>query len=186
MAKHPHPSPKSGHEASHGHSATAEHKARGPVSIGCGVITCSDTRTPETDKSGQLIQEMLSQQGHHIPMYAVVKDEPEEVQKMLESLGHNTQIGAVIFNGGTGISQRDTTFEAIDGLLEKRMVGFGEIFRYLSYKDIGSSAMLSRATAGLYKGKVIFSIPGSSGAVRLAMEQLILPELPHIVGELHK
>lgn len=119
-------------------------------------------------------------------MYAVVKDEPEEVRKLLESLGQNTQVGAIIINGGTGISQRDSTFEAIDGLLEKRLSGFGEIFRYLSYKDIGSSAILSRATSGLYKGKVVFSIPGSSGAVRLAMEQLILPELPHIVGEMHK
>ena len=95
-------------------------------------------------------------------------------------------LAAIIINGGTGISERDSTFEAIDGLLEKRLVGFGEIFRYLSYKDIGSSAILSRATAGLYQGKVIFSIPGSSGAVRLAMEALIIPELPHIVGEIQK
>ncbi|MEC4673383.1 MAG: MogA/MoaB family molybdenum cofactor biosynthesis protein [Nitrospirota bacterium] len=186
MPKHSHPAPKSGPESTHGPSAAAEHKARGPASIGCGVITCSDTRTPETDKSGQLIQELLRQQGHHVPMYAVVKDEPEEVRKLLESLGQNTQVSAIIINGGTGISQRDSTFEAIDGLLEKRLSGFGEIFRYLSYKDIGSSAILSRATSGLYKGKVVFSIPGSSGAVRLAMEQLILPELPHIVGEMHK
>ena len=119
-------------------------------------------------------------------MYSVIKDEPEEVRKLLESLGQNTQVGAVIINGGTGISRRDTTFEAVDGLLEKRLTGFGEIFRYLSYKDIGSSAILSRATAGLYKGKVVFSIPGSSGAVQLAMRQLILPELPHIVGEMQK
>lgn len=186
MSKPSHSSRKSGHEPKPGPSAVAEHKARGPASVGCGVITCSDTRTPETDKSGQLIQELLRQQGHHIPLYAVVKEEPEEVRKLLERLGQNTQVGAVIFNGGTGISQRDTTFEAIDGLLEKRLVGFGEIFRYLSYKDIGSSAILSRATAGLYKGKVVFLIPGSSGAVRLAMEQLILPELPHIVGEMQK
>ena len=93
---------------------------------------------------------------------------------------------AIIINGGTGISQRDSTFEAIDELLEKRLVGFGEIFRYLSYKDIGAPAILSRATAGLYHNKVIFSIPGSSGAVRLAMENLIIPELPHIVGEIQK
>ena len=186
MSKHSHVSDKSDRQSKHGPSGVAEHKERGPVSIGCAVITCSDTRTPETDKSGQLIQEFLRQQGHHIPLYAVVKDEPEEVRKLLESLGKNTQVAAVIINGGTGISRRDTTFEAVDGLIEKRLVGFGEIFRYLSYKDIGSSAILSRATAGLYKGMVVFSIPGSSGAVRLAMEQLILPELPHIVGEMHK
>ena len=169
-----------------GPQGAAEHKAQGPASIGCGVITCSDTRTPETDKSGQLIQELLREQGHHVPMYAVVKDEPEEVRTLLESLGNNLQVGAIIINGGTGISQRDTTFEAVDAVLEKRLVGFGEIFRYLSFKDIGSSAILSRATAGLFMGKIVFSIPGSSGAVRLAMEQLILPELPHIVGELQK
>lgn len=119
-------------------------------------------------------------------MYAVVKDEPVEVQKLVESLCQNEKIDAIVINGGTGISRRDSTFEAIEGLLEKRLVGFGEIFRYLSYKDIGSPAILSRASAGLCKGTIVFSIPGSSGAVRLAMEQLILPELPHIVGELRK
>jgi len=186
MPKHSPSLHKTKPQSKHGPSGAAEHKAQGPISIGCGVITCSDTRTPETDKSGQLIQELLRQNGHHIPSYVVVKDEPEEVRTLLESLGQNSQVGAVIINGGTGISHRDTTFEAVDGLLEKRLTGFGEIFRYLSYKDIGSSAILSRATAGLFKGKVLFSIPGSSGAVRLAMEQLILPELPHIVGELQK
>ena len=186
MARHAHETQETRRSGSHHHTAPEEHKALGPASIGCGVITCSDTRTPQTDKSGQLIQELLRQQGHYIPTYAVVKDEPEEVQTLIQSLAQNTQIGAIIINGGTGISRRDTTFEAIDGLLEKRLVGFGEIFRYLSYKDIGSAAILSRATAGLIKGKILFSIPGSSGAVRLAMKELILPELPHIVGELHK
>lgn len=170
----------------HPGSSPAEHKARGPVAISCGIITCSDTRTPETDKSGQLIRELLTQEGHTIDAYHVVKDEPADVQHLVQELGKEQALGAIIINGGTGISQRDSTFEAVDGLLEKRLVGFGEIFRYLSYKDIGSSAILSRATAGLYKGKVIFSIPGSSGAVRLAMEALIIPELPHIVGEMHK
>ena len=170
----------------HGASAPAEHKARAPVAISCGIITCSDTRTPETDKSGQLIHELLLQQGHRIDAYHVVKDEPADVQQLVQELAKDQNLGAIIINGGTGISQRDSTFEAVDGLLEKRLVGFGEIFRYLSYKDIGSSAILSRATAGLYKGKVIFSIPGSSGAVRLAMETLIIPELPHIVGEMQK
>ena len=186
MAKRSHSSHTPKPLSTHRPSSALEHKARGPVSIGCGVITCSDSRTPETDTSGHLIQALLRQQGHLIPIYVVVKDEPEEVRSLLESLGQNPQVGAVIINGGTGISQRDNTFEAVDGLLEKRLNGFGEIFRYLSYKDIGSSAILSRATAGLFKGKVVFSIPGSSGAVRLAMEKLILPELPHIVGEMQK
>ena len=174
----------SGHR--HDASAPAEHKAKGPASIRCGIITCSDTRTPETDKSGQLLRELLTKEGHRIDAYHVVKDEPASVQKLVQNLSKEHGLGAIIINGGTGISQRDSTFEAIDGLLEKRLVGFGEIFRYLSYKDIGSSAILSRATAGLYQGKVIFSIPGSSGAVRLAMEALIIPELPHIVGEIQK
>ena len=130
--------------------------------------------------------ELLTKEGHQIDAYHVVKDEPASVQKLVQNLSKEQALAAIIINGGTGISERDSTFEAIDGLLEKRLVGFGEIFRYLSYKDIGSSAILSRATAGLYQGKVIFSIPGSSGAVRLAMEALIIPELSHIVGEIQK
>ena len=173
------------HEPGH-QPPPAEHKARGPISIECGIITCSDTRTPETDKSGQLIRELLTQEGHRIGAYHVVKDEPVEVRELVRQLGEQPGLEALIINGGTGISRRDSTFEAVDGLLEKRLTGFGEIFRSLSYKEIGSSAMLSRATAGLYQGKVLFSIPGSSGAVRLAMEALILPELPHIVGEMRK
>ncbi len=167
-------------------SVRAAHHARGPASIGCGIITCSDTRTPDTDTSGQLIRDLLAQAGHRIDAYHVVKDEPVEVGKLVRTLCGGLALDAIIINGGTGISRRDSTFEAIDGLLEKRLTGFGELFRYLSYKDIGSSAMLSRATAGLYQGKVVFSIPGSSGAVRLAMEALILPELPHVVGEMRK
>ncbi len=173
------------HEPGH-QPPPAEHKARGPISIECAIITCSDTRTPETDKSGQLIRELLTQAGHRIGAYQVVKDEPSEVRELVQQLGEQPGLEALIINGGTGISRRDSTFEAVDGLLEKRLPGFGELFRYLSYKEISSSAMLSRATAGLYQGIALFSIPGSSGAVRLAMEALILPELPHIVGEMRK
>lgn len=162
------------------------HQARGPASIACGVITCSDTRTPDTDTSGQLIRDLLTQAGHRIEACHVVKDEPVDVRELVRRLGESPTLDAMIINGGTGISRRDSTFEAIDSLLEKTLAGFGELFRYLSYKDIGSSAMLSRATGGLYKGKVVFSIPGSRGAVQLAMEALILPELPHIVGEMRK
>ncbi len=179
------------HHAPHGHESghqapPAEHKARAPISIECGIITCSDTRTLETDKSGQLIRELLTQTGHRIGAYHVVKDEPVEVRELVRQLRAQPGLEALIINGGTGVSRRDSTFEAVDGLLEKRLPGFGELFRYLSYKEISSSAMLSRATAGLYQGIVLFSIPGSSGAVRLAMEALILPELPHIVGEMRK
>ena len=156
------------------------------MGVGCMVVTCSDTRTPETDTSGALIQELLGGQGHKVLAYHIVKDDPSEVRQLLTQSGQNDALQSIIINGGTGISRRDSTFEAVDGLLEKRLDGFGELFRYLSYKDIGSPAMLSRATAGLYGGKVVFSIPGSRGAVRLAMEELILPELRHIVGEMQK
>ena len=167
-------------------SPPAEHKAHGPASVACSIITCSDTRTPETDTSGQLIRTLLEQAGHRIHAYHVVKDEPSEVRTLIRQAGVDQAVDALIINGGTGMSKRDSTFEAVHLLLEKYISGFGELFRSLSYKDIGSSAMLSRATAGLYQGKVIFSIPGSSGAVRLAMEALILPELPHLVGEIRK
>ena len=163
-----------------------EHKDKGPQEIGCMVITCSDTRTPETDTSGQLIHQLLDQRHHRIARYEIIKDEPSEIQKLLREAASDDSIETVIINGGTGISRRDATFEAIDALIEKRLDGFGEIFRYLSYNEIGSPAMLSRATAGLYQGKVIFSLPGSRGAVQLAMEELILPEIGHIVGEMRK
>ncbi len=164
----------------------AAHRASGPASIGCGIITCSDTRTPDTDTSGQLIRDLLAGAGHRVDAYHVVRDEPADVRTLVRQLGEEAGLDAIIINGGTGIARRDTTFEVVDGLLEKKLAGFGELFRALSYKDIGSSAMLSRAAAGLYRGKAVFSIPGSSGAVRLAMEALILPELPHIVGEMRK
>ncbi len=150
------------------------------------VITCSDTRTPETDTSGQLIQQLLNQRHHQVAAYEIIKDEPAEVQRLIKEAAAHDSVEIVIINGGTGISRRDATYEAIDELLEKRLDGFGEIFRYLSYKEIGSPAILSRAVAGLYKGKVVFSIPGSKGAVQLAMEELILPEIGHIVGEMRK
>ncbi|NGZ98620.1 MAG: molybdenum cofactor biosynthesis protein, partial [Nitrospira sp. WS110] len=157
-----------------------------PASIGCMVITCSDTRTPDTDASGQLIQKLLREQGHSVVSYHVVKDEPGQILFQITLGTANDAIRAVIVNGGTGISRRDSTFEAIDGLLEKRLSGFGEIFRLLTYQEIGSSAIMSRATAGVVKDRVIFSIPGSENAVRLAMQKLILPELGHLVGELTK
>lgn len=163
-----------------------EHKAHAPTSIGCMVITCSDTRTPETDASGQLIRKLLEGQNHAIFAYHVVKDEPGEILFRIAQGTANNAIQAIIVNGGTGISRRDSTFEAVDELLEKRLNGFGEIFRLLTYQEIGSSAIMSRATAGIVKGRILFSIPGSENAVRLAMEKLILPELGHLVGELGK
>ena len=185
MSDHHH-SHDSGSHSSHTQPSHVEHKDKGPQEIGCMVITCSDTRTPKTDTSGQLIQQLLDQRHHRIAAYHIIKDEPKEINRLLKEAATNDSVETVIINGGTGISRRDATFEAIDALLEKQLDGFGEIFRYLSYKEIGSPAMLSRATAGLYQGKVIFSIPGSKGAVQLAMEELILPEMGHIVGEMRK
>lgn len=181
MGEHSHHEP----HAQHGQPSHVSHKAHS-VSLGCVVVTCSDTRTKDTDTSGKLICHLLKEQGHSINQSHLIKDEPTEITRILEATAHLTVNQVIIINGGTGISRRDSTFEAVDRFLQKRLDGFGELFRYLSYKDIGSSAMLSRATAGIYEHMVIFSIPGSQGAVRLAMEQLILPEIGHVTGELAK
>lgn len=151
------------------------------LSVSCAVITVSDSRSAATDKSGQLIQELLLAAGHAVSFYTVVKDEPEEIILEVRSLCQLPTLNVLIFNGGTGIAPRDTTYDAIEGLLEKSLPGFGELFRWLSYQEIGSRAMASRATAGVCQGKLIFSVPGSSNAVKLAMEKLILPELVHLV-----
>ena len=150
------------------------------------VITCSDTRTPDTDTSGQLIQKLLKEQGHTIAAYHLVKDEPLLIKERIREALRNAGIQAIIVNGGTGISRRDSTFEAVDEMLEKRLTGFGEIFRALTYQDIGSPAIMTRATAGIIEERILFSTPGSENAVRLAMEKLILPELGHLVKELTK
>ena len=150
------------------------------------VITCSDTRTPDTDTSGQLIQRLLKEQGHTVAAYHLVKDEPSKIKAKIKAAVVDKKVQAIIINGGTGISKRDSTFEAVDAMLEKRLVGFGEVFRYLTYREIGSPAIMSRANAGIIKGRVLFSTPGSENAVRLAMEKLILPELGHLVKELTK
>jgi len=150
------------------------------------VITCSDTRTSETDTSGYRIMHMLKDAGHVVVAYHLVKDELAKIKAKIKDALTNKKIHAIIVNGGTGISKRDSTFEAVDAMLEKRLVGFGEIFRYLTYQDIGSPAIMSRATAGIIKGRILFSTPGSENAVKLAMEKLILPELGHLVNELNK
>ncbi|MGJ5676709.1 MAG: MogA/MoaB family molybdenum cofactor biosynthesis protein [Nostochopsis sp.] len=152
------------------------------LTVSCAVVTVSDTRSESTDKSGQLIQQLLHNADHTVGAYTIIKDEPAQIQEQLERLGKNSNLDAVIFNGGTGIAPRDTTYDAIEKLLEKTLPGFGELFRFLSYQEIGSRAIASRAVAGVYQSKLIFSVPGSSNAVRLAMEKLILPELTHLVS----
>lgn len=167
-------------------NAHQEHKALAPRVVGCLVITCSDTRTPETDTSGQLIQKLLREHGHEVVGYHIIKDDPGQIQHRIALGTTHDRIHAIIVNGGTGISRRDSTFEAVDRMLEKRLDGFGEIFRLLTYQEIGSPAFISRTTAGTYNNRIVFSIPGSEHAVRLAMEKLILPELGHLVQQLSK
>jgi len=160
--------------------AHTEHKARAKDPVNARVVTCSDTRTPDTDASGKLICDLLAKDGHTVLGYDVVPDEPERIRPLLEAAMADGRTRVVILNGGTGISRRDATYEVVDGLLDKRIDGFGELFRALSYRDIGSAAMMSRAVAGVAGGCVLVSVPGSLAAVRLAMEELILPELRHM------
>ena len=148
----------------------------------CGVLTVSDTRTVDTDKSGQLIKARLQEAGHRLDAYRLVKDEPDQIAGLVQRLAPTVDV--IICNGGTGIAPRDTTYDAIATLLEKEIPGFGEIFRQLSYAEIGSRAIASRATAGVYQSTLLFLLPGSSNAVALAMDALILPELQHLVRQM--
>lgn len=161
-----------------------EHKAKGKRSIHCFVVTVSDTRDETTDQSGQLIKSLLADEQHQVVGYRIVKDEPADIEALLREALADRQVEAIIVNGGTGIAPRDGTYEIIVKLLDKRLDGFGEIFRYLSYQDIGSAALMSRTVAGSAEGKILISLPGSKGAVGLAMEKLILPELRHMVSQL--
>lgn len=163
------------------------HKQASPTSICCGIITVSDTRTTETDRSGHLMMDLLKGYGHSINFYQIVKDDQHLIKEAIKKIADIEGIKAILINGGTGIAAKDVTIESVSSLFEKEVTGFAELFRYLSYtEDIGPAAMLSRATAGTYKNKIIFVTPGSTGAVRLAMEKLILPELGHIVYEIEK
>jgi molybdenum cofactor biosynthesis protein B len=167
--------------------STQEHKKAAPRTVNCKIITVSDTRNKETDKSGKLMIDLLEQAGHKIVDYVIVKDEAEPIQTEIVKGCENKEIDVILTNGGTGIAKRDVTIETVQMLLDKEIVGFGEIFRLLSYQeDIGSAAILSRAIAGVVKNKAVFSTPGSAGAVKLAMNKLILPEIGHVVKEIQK
>jgi molybdenum cofactor biosynthesis protein B len=163
-----------------------EHKQHAPQSVRCFVITVSDTRTVETDTSGRALADLLKGAGHEIVGQVIVKDEPTLVRSTIERQLGSLDVDVIISTGGTGITSRDTTFEAVDALLEKRLHGFGELFRMLSYEQIGAAAIMSRATAGLAAGHIIVALPGSEAAVRLAMEKLVLPELGHLVQQARK
>lgn len=167
--------------------STEEHKRQAPKTVHCKIITVSDTRNEDTDKSGKLMMDLLEHSGHQIADYVIVKDEAAEIREAIINGCKREDIEVILTNGGTGIAKRDVTIETVQALLEKEMVGFGELFRMLSYQeDIGSAAILSRAIAGVVNNKAIFSTPGSSGAVKLAMKKLILPEIGHVVRELKK
>ena len=160
-----------------------QHRARAPKSVRCFVVTVSDTRTDETDTSGRAIVDLLTAAGHVVCGRTIVKDNPSQVREVIERHLADLDVQAIIATGGTGITSRDSTYEAIDALLHKRLTGFGELFRMLSYEQVGPAAMMSRACAGLVSGRIVVSLPGSEAAVRLAMEKLLLPELGHLVEQ---
>lgn len=164
--------------------ATTPHPDPGAIALSCAIITVSDTRTADEDRSGQAIQLLLQQAGHEIGAYRLIPDESAQIQEELRQLCDRSDLDVLIFNGGTGIAPRDVTYEVIVTLLDKTLPGFGELFRFLSYQEIGSRAIASRATAGIYRQKLLFSLPGSTNAVKLALEKLILPELPHLIRQL--
>lgn len=167
--------------------SVSEHKKDTSTPVSCMVITVSDTRDEETDKSGRLMKDYLERESHHVLRYEIVKDESEPIREALLRGIEDPTVDVVLTNGGTGMAYRDVTIETIQPMLDKEMVGFGELFRMLSYtEDIGSAAILSRAIAGSAQHTAVFATPGSSGAVKLAMEKLIVPELRHVVKEIKK
>jgi len=164
--------------------SSSEHRKDAPRNLRCFVLTISDSRTGATDTSGNALVEALTAAGHQVVGRQTVRDEPALVREFV--LTHAPDAQVIITTGGTGITSRDTTYEAISGLLEKRLDGFGELFRMLSYEEIGSAAMLSRACAGTIGRTIIFALPGSPHAVALAMNKLILPEMGHVIRELSR
>lgn len=160
------------------------HAERSLKSVSCFVATVSDTRDQTTDRSGALIKRLLEENGHRVAGYEIVRDEPEEIRALLRKALAAEAVDAVLLNGGTGIAPRDGTYEVVSSVLDKRIDGFGELFRFLSYQDIGAAAMLSRAVAGAAGSRVVVSLPGSRGAVELAMTVLLLPQLGHMVAQI--
>jgi molybdenum cofactor biosynthesis protein B len=160
-----------------------EHKQQAPRSVCCAVITVSDTRTLDTDTAGAAIADLLHAAGHEVAGRTIVRDDADLLRGAIERQLEDPRIQAIITTGGTGITSRDTTYEAVTAMLDKRLDGFGELFRMLSYQQIGAAAMLSRACAGLVRGRIVAALPGSEAAVRLAMDRLLIPELGHLVRE---
>lgn len=169
-----------------GSEAPAAHRAYAPKSVAAFVLTVSDSRTPETDSSGELIAELLEAAGHRVVERRIVRDESAAITSALDAALAEPAVDAALVTGGTGVSPRDVTVDAVLPLLDKPLPGFGELFRALSFQEIGAAAMLSRACAGTVGRTAVFVLPGSSGAVRTALERLILPELAHLVGQLRR
>jgi len=163
-----------------------KHREAAPDHVRVAVLTISDTRTPEDDTGGDVIQELMQEAGHEVTSRSIVKDEAANIRTTLVDLLADSDVDAIITTGGTGIAARDTTYEVVDLMIEKKIDGFGEIFRMLSYEEIGAAAVLSRAVAGAVGTKFIASLPGSRNGVRLAVEKLLVPEISHIVFELKK
>jgi len=159
------------------------HRAYAPASVRCAVLTISDTRTEETDDGGRLIRERLEGAGHEVVEGRILPDEAGLIRAAVASWVADDRIQAILSTGGTGIAGRDTTYEALAGALDKRIDGFGELFRMLSFAEVGPAAMLSRAVGGIAGRTVVLAMPGSPNAVALAMDRLVLPELGHLVGE---
>ena len=164
----------------------ADHKQHAPAKVRVFVVTVSDSRTEATDTSGRAARELIEAAGHVVAGYRLLKDEPAEVAALIRAVAEERSADVVVTSGGTGISARDSTYEAVTSLLDKRLDGFGELFRMLSYDEIGAAAMMSRAVAGLHRGVAVFATPGSTAAVKLALEKLIIPELGHLVFEAHR
>ena len=167
-------------------STPDEHKATAPTSVGCFVLTVSDTKTTDTDTSGKIIRDLLSGAGHTVVSSAIVRDEPADVTRVVREACADGRVRVVILTGGTGITSRDSTFEAVSALLDKALPGFGELFRVLSFQDVGAAAMLSRAQMGIHARRIVVSLPGSPNACRLALDKLLLPELGHLVREVSR
>jgi molybdenum cofactor biosynthesis protein B len=164
-------------------TSVEQHRSEGPAAVRCAVVTVSDTRTLATDTGGQTVVDRLTAAGHVVVERHIVPDEPERLRPLLIELRQRADVDAVLLTGGTGIASRDQTYETVAGLLTKPLPGYGELFRMLSYGEIGAAAMLSRAVGGLLGRAVVLTMPGSTAAVRLAMDKLILPELGHLVRE---
>lgn len=165
---------------------TSSHHSTDAEQVCCAVITVSDTRTEEDDRGGDLLVELAESAGHSVALRQIVPDEPAAMRELLTELVRRDDVQVVLLTGGTGISDRDQTFETISALLDKPLPGYGELFRMLSFEEIGAKAILSRAVGGAVKGKIVLTMPGSPNAVRLAMERVILPTLGHLVREATK